>query len=154
MSNNVVNLSFRDKKLTEIHVDNDPERVILLDVGDVGVVTRFNEAVSKMDAVDAKFRAVRDAREGADDDSMDNIQRYAEVIAEAEKDMAEIIDGIFGAKVCETAAGGASLFTPCDGAFLYENIITVLSGLYGDELQKQAELRKQRISKHTAKYHK
>lgn len=152
MANKCIEMSFRERELTEIHVDGSAERVIVLDTADMGVLTRFREAAPQMDEIDAAFRRLAAERAGDDADSPDKLAEMADALHTAEVRLAAIIDGIFNAEVCAPACGGVSLFTPSGGYLLYETIIYKLAGLYGDEMQRQAEMRRQRIAKHTGKY--
>ena len=150
--NNRIDLSFRDVELTEIHVDGSDDRVILLDTADMGVLTRFREAIPQMDEIDATFRRLAADKEAAGAEDPAKLAEMADALHDAETKLAGIINGIFNADVCGPACGGVSLYTPAGGYLLYETIIYKLAGLYGDEMQRQAELRRQRIAKHTGKY--
>lgn len=152
MANNRIDITFREAELTEIHVDGSEDRVMLLDTADMGVLTRFREAIPQMDEIDATFRSLAAERDEKGMDDPEMLAALSDALRAAELRLAAIIDGIFGADVCGPACGGASLYTPTGGYLLYELIISKLAALYGDEMQRQAELRRQRIARHTQKY--
>lgn len=152
MASNRIDLSFRNAELTEIHVDGSDDRVILLDTADMGVLTRFRAAIPQMDEIDDTFRRLAAERAESEIDDPERLAAMADTLHDAEVRLAAIIDGIFNADVCGPASGGVSLYTPADGYLLYELIIYKLAGLYGDEMQRQAEMRRNRIAKHTNKY--
>jgi hypothetical protein len=138
-------VSFRSKPLTEIHVDDDPSRVIRLDLSYSGVFTRLRAAQPRLDAIGAKFAELKNADTRTAD-------VYADAILEVEPQLKEIIDEVFNANVCEPACGGASLFALDDGMYLFERIIDVLGGLYAEQMAEEQEAHKKRIEKHIAKY--
>lgn len=138
-------ISFRSNPYTELMVDDDPNRVIRLDLGDVGILTRFKEITPMIEAI---AQALPDKQSAGSVD----FQQYAAALEEAEKKLTELINRIFNADVCTAAANGASLFALADGYPLYERILSVLAELYGEEMERQAKLRLSRISKHTGKY--
>lgn len=138
-------VSFRSRPLTEIHVDNDPTRVIRLDLSDSGVFTRLRAAQPRLDAIGARFAVMKENGTHTADD-------YADAVIEVEQQLKNIIDEIFNANVCEPACGGASLFTLDDGLYLFERIIDVLGGLYAEQMVAEQKAHEKRIKKHTAKY--
>lgn len=139
------NISFRSHPLTEIHVDNDPNRVIKLDLSDNGVFTRLRAAQPRLEALGAAFAERNSAGTFVAD-------AYADAIIEVESQLKAIIDEVFNANVCGPACGGASLFTLDDGMYLFERIIDVLGDLYAEQMKVEQEAHKKRIAKHTAKY--
>lgn len=138
-------VSFRSHPLTEIHVDNDPTRVIRLDLSDSGVFTRLRAAQPRLDAIGARFAVMKENGTHAAD-------VYADAMIEVEQQLKDIIDEIFNANVCGPACGGASLFTLDDGLYLFERIIDVLGGLYAEQMVAEQKAHEKRIKKHTAKY--
>ena len=58
-------ISFRPVPLTELLVDNDPNRVIRVDLTDPGVLARYEAALPTMDECIAKFRSISE-RDNAD----------------------------------------------------------------------------------------
>jgi hypothetical protein len=139
-------VSFRSQPLTEIHVDNDPTRVIRLDLSDSGVFTRLRAAQPRLDAIGAKFADLKK------EDGTHAADVYADAMIEAEPQLRAVIDEIFNASVCEPACGGASLFTLDGGMYLFERIIDVLGGLYAEQMVEEQKAHEKRMKKHTAKY--
>lgn len=139
-------VSFRTRPLTEILVDDDPSRVIRLDLSDTGVLTRLKAAEPRLQAIGKHFADIKR------DSNVDTADACAAAMLEAEPELADIIDGVFNAKVCAAATGSSSLFTLDDGMFLFERIVAVLGGLYSEQMEQEANAHRQRIDKHTAKY--
>lgn len=147
----IKNISIRSNPLDEIMIDGDENRIIKLDLADIGVFSRFEKAIPEMDKIEQHFRELNEAS----GDDLKQMQDFAKALTAAEKELSTVIDGIFNSPVCDICANGASLFSLDAGAFLYERIVEAVGSLYGDRLKGQVEeraKRRERLAKHTAKY--
>lgn len=147
-----------DVDVTDIHVsqrrsfriDGDNDRRIYLDISDMNVITRLNEAYPKMkaSAIEASDRL-----SGIDDSEDANIlEELAKALKDIDKGMREQIDYVFDAPVSDACAPKGTMYDPYNGQFRFEHIIDVLSTLYANNLSSEFNKMKAKVSAKTAKY--
>lgn len=143
-----VDLSIIKKKRFRINGDN--TKILELNVSDMGIVSRLDEAYPKLMALQDKVSAIADINEEADD--MELLSTTASKLTEIDGEMRGIIDFIFQSNVSEVCGSEGSMYDPIDGTFRYEHIISTLVRLYENNLNAEFNKMKENISKHTAKY--
>jgi len=147
-----------DVAITDIHVsqrrqfriDGDNDRRIYLDISDMNVITRLNEAYPKMraSAIEASDRlAGIDDSEGAD-----VLEELAKALKGIDTGMREQIDYVFDAPVSDACVPKGTMYDPYNGQFRFEHIIDVLSTLYANNLSTEFNKMKAKVSAKTAKY--
>lgn len=142
-----IKLNFSSKK--KFRIDNDSSRILELDTSDLSVLTRLQEYYPKLKELDedvAKFTLDLDSEETS------AIMKAGKGLAKVDKQMRDYIDKIFNANVSETCAPSGSMYDPINGQLRYEHIISLISGLYEDNLARETKKLKSRIAKHTGKY--
>lgn len=143
-----IDLSVIKKKRFRINGDN--AKILELNVSDMGIVSRLNDAYPKLMALQDKVSSL-----GEIDDSLDDQEKMsltAEKLNEIDTEMRELLDYIFQSNVSEICGSDGSMYDPIDGTFRYEHIITALVKLYETNLDEEFKRMKARISKHTEKY--
>jgi hypothetical protein len=143
-----VDLSIIKKKRFRINGDN--TKILELNVSDMGIVSRLDEAYPKLMALQDKVSAIADINEEADD--MELLSTTASKLKEIDTEMREILDFIFQSNVSEVCGSEGSMYDPIEGTFRYEHIISTLVKLYENNLNAEFNKMKENISKHTAKY--
>lgn len=145
-------ISFGGAKLTEFYVDDDPARVIKLNLTDMGVIARLDDCNASINDIQARFERLSAMSDG--DGMIDKMSEIAHEIKEAEAEMRGVINKIFGTDVCTPACGeNSSVFDiSANGTLMYENILTVLGEIYGDAMKAAVKRREAHVKKHTAKY--
>ena len=143
-----IDLSVIKKKRFRINGDN--TKILELNVSDMGIVSRLDEAYPKLLALQDKVSSVADIKEDADD--MEMLSTTASKLKEIDGEMREILDFIFQSNVSEICGSEGSMYDPINGTFRYEHIITTLIKLYENNLSAEFNKMKENISKHTAKY--
>ena len=159
---NNINLNITTRK--KFTIDNDKSRVIELDTHDLALVNRLSESVKRIDALKddwEKLEKLANTSEGVEiteDDVDDNLLKevadFSDQFAVIEAKMRDIVDYIFDCpSLCQTVVGNASVFSPVNGAYKFEQIIDVLTGLYEDSIEKEAKkINKRKVEAKTSKY--
>lgn len=159
---NNINLNITTRK--KFTIDNDKSRVIALDTHDLALVNRLSESVKRIDALKddwEKLEKLANTSEGVEiteDDVDDNLLKevadFSDQFAVIEAKMRDIVDYIFDCpSLCQTVVGNASVFSPVNGAYKFEQIIDVLTGLYEDSIEKEAKkINKRKVEAKTSKY--
>ena len=121
-------VSFQQSRRKRIRVDGDDNRVLLLNLSDLGIVVRMKEAYPQMNEISRK--ATRAKVEELKDDDASTIDRVAEVISELDTDMRGLMDYVFDANVSQMCAPEGTMFDMFNGQFRFEIILDELSKLY------------------------
>ena len=159
---NNINLNITTRK--KFTIDNDKSRVIELDTHDLALVNRLSESIKRMDSLKEDWEKletttdtsdkVEISEEDVDDTLLKEVADFSDQFAVIEAKMRDIVDYIFDCPgLCQTVVGNASVFSPVNGAYKFEQIIDVLTGLYEDSIEKEAKkINKQKVEAKTSKY--
>ena len=148
----VKNLSFGLPKKKQFTVDGDPERIISIDTGDTGILSRWGGLSKWFEEMDAKISTFG---EGANPENMDaeQIENLSEQFSDIDEEMREKLNYLFAAVVCTPIVGEhGSLIRVVDGSPLFMVIIETLVPLYEADIRVESEKSKKRMEKHTKKY--
>ena len=143
-----IDLSIIKKKKFRINGDN--TKILELNVSDMGIVSRLDEAYPKLSALQDKVANLDDIVEGLEDQEI--LSTTAKKLTEIDAEMRELLDFIFQSNVSEVCGADGSMYDLIEGTFRYEHIISALSRLYETNLDSEVSKIKARIDKHTAKY--
>ena len=143
-----VDLSVIKKKKFRINGDN--TKILELNVSDMGILSRLDEAYPKLMELQEKVADLADINEEADDREV--LSTTASKLKEIDGSMRETLDFIFQSNVSEICGSEGSMYDPINGTFRYEHIISTLTKLYENNLNAEFKQMKDRIKKHTAKY--
>ena len=160
------NISLNITTRQKFTIDNDKSRVIELDTHDLALVNRLSESVKRMDALKEDWEKLEklanasnevelsDDVDDVDDTLLKEIADFSDQFAVIEAKMRDIVDYIFDCPgLCQTVVGNASIFSPVNGAYKFEQIIDVLTGLYEDSIEKEAKkINKRKVETKTSKY--
>ena len=159
---NNINLNITTRK--KFTIDNDKSRVIELDTHDLALVNRLSESIKRMDSLKEDWEKletttdtsdkVEISEEDVDDTLLKEVADFSDQFAVIEAKMRDIVDYIFDCPgLCQTVVGNASVFSPVNGAYKFEQIIDVLTGLYEVSIEKEAKkINKQKVEAKTSKY--
>lgn len=142
-----IKLSFNSKQ--KFRIDNDSSRILELDTSDLSVVSRLQEYYPKLKELEQEAAELTKDL-GNDDESI--VMKIGKGLAKIDKKMRDYIDVIFDANVSATCAPSGSMYDPINGQLRYEHIVSLISGLYEDNLARETRKIKARIAKHTDKY--
>jgi hypothetical protein len=121
-------ISFDDGR-KDFLINNDPNKVIRINTGDIGIVARIDEAKQEVEKVYNKYK------DALDEQSVDAYKA-------CDKEIRDIIDYVFDYPVCEAMIGNASILGVVDGIPVFIKIVDVLTGVimpYLDEEQRRVE---------------
>lgn len=136
----------------DFRIDGDNNRVLSLDITDLNVITRLNEAYPNMKqaAISAseKLASIKDT----DDEDSDILAEMAEALKDIDADMRKQIDFVFDAPVSAVCVPKGTMYDPYQGGFRFEHIIDVLTNLYANNVSTEYKNMRERVNKKTAKY--
>ncbi len=148
LNNNVIDISMKGVGKKKIRINGDDSLILMLNTSDFNVIQRLDESLPKLDNLEAEITKLGEKSKEESDTA-----KFAAQIKRFDDQMKEIIDYIFDSNVSEVCAGNASMCDFVDGGFMrYEVIISALTTLYGDTIDKQAKAMQNRVKSHTAKY--
>ena len=150
MDEGIVDVDLSAIKKKKFRINGDNTKILELNVSDMGIVSRLDEAYPKLMDLQDKVANLADVDEGADD--REKLSSTAKKLNEIDKEMRELLDNIFQSNVSEICGSEGSMYDPIEGTFRYEHIISALTKLYETNLNAEFKAMKARMSKHTAKY--
>ena len=133
-------------------IDGDPNRVLELNTTDLTIIQRLSEAYPKLEELEHEVGNVSQGVGSTEDTVKDDIDTMATRLSDTDKKMRELLDYIFDSNVSEMCAPSGSMYDPIGGQLRYEHIITILMGLYENNLAEEMKRVQNRFKSHTAKY--
>lgn len=148
MAEEIKDISLSHRK--NFRIDGDDNRMLSLDVSDMNVLTRLEEAYPRMQkfAVEASDK-VSSSKDVSDEESLNE---FTELLKDIDKKMRDEIDYIFDSNVSEVCVPSGTMYDPYNGQFRFEHIISVLTDLYANNLTAEFKKMQTNVKKHTAKY--
>lgn len=105
------------------------------------VIKAMRKAEEKQKEIEAELR-------GADADTVFEIARRWD------KEMRDLVDGVFGVEVCTPLFGTMNTFSRSKGFPLWANVLTAVLDECYDNLPQEEKATRERIQKYTRKYKK
>lgn len=140
----IVDVDLSEIRKKRFRINGDNNKILELNVSDLNIVSRIQEAYPKLDAIQAKV--LKYAENKSDDPEKD-----AKMLKEFDDDMRELIDYIFNANVSEVCADDGSMYDPMGGMFRYEYIMDKITALYETNLNNEFKRMKARVNKYAKK---
>lgn len=134
------------EEYVELTINNDENRVIRIDLSDLGMIERVNESYRKIE----EFQKNNDDVEmNADGTPTDGVLKSAKILTNFKNLICEQIDYILDAKVSHIVFGNKNPLSTVKGVPLYERFLNALKP-YIEEIAKREQKESQkRISKYT-----
>lgn len=134
-------------------IDGDNNRILELNTSDMGIISRLNDTLPKLNALAEKASEIK-ADEIVDEDTMsaEQLNNIANTIKEMDEQLREYMDYIFDSNVSEVCAPSGTMYDIFDGQFRYLHILDKLTKLYEDNIESEYSKVKQRMAMHTDKY--
>nr|DAE06056.1 MAG TPA: tail assembly chaperone [Siphoviridae sp. ctsxw88] len=151
-----INLNLNTRK--KFMIDNNPNKIIELDVTDLGIAKRYADSINKMQELNETYKSIQatvdSMNEENKEETVTKINEFSEQMGKLERQMRDIIDFVFDSPISDIILENTSAFSPVQGKFIkYEQIFEVLSGLYTKHIKSDIDkISKRNVSKHTAKY--
>jgi len=152
---NIINLDLSETARTKIWVNGDCNKVLELNLTDLGIMGRAKDAKKKLDDLQAEASELASAEVPDTMDSEEDEQKVDVVIDKfrtIDKKMRDLVDGIFDFPVCDVCCDGGSMYDPIGGQYRYDYIIDKLMALYGESWERENKIAQDRLKSHTAKY--
>jgi hypothetical protein len=141
--------ALRKKRFT---LDNDESRVLELDTADLSIIQRLSEAYPKLEDLEKEVSQLTTGVEATEESVKDDITIMASRLRDVDSKMRNVIDYIFDSNVSEMCAPTGSMYDPIGGQLRYEHLISILIGLYEENLAVEMKRVQKRVKSHTAKY--
>lgn len=151
-----VDINLSETQRVRFRIDGDNDRILELNISDMGIVTRLRDGYPKLDKLTQKIASldnIEEIDEDADEPTtMKVVNKMGTAIEEIDKEMRDIMDGIFDANVSEVCAPDGTMYDLFNGKYRYEIILERLLPLYNENMDKEYKAISKRIQKHTDKY--
>ena len=132
------NLEFNDG-LKRLAINGDESRVIVINPSDIGIISRYNEVVPKLDEIIGKYDNIKNP----------TLEKAAEIISELDTEARKIIDYIIGSPVSETVFGTANCLSSAGGQTIFENFLAAYMEYMTPAINDEFEKSKKRVEKYT-----
>lgn len=151
VNDTIVDIDLSPIRKKKFRIDGDDNRILELNVSDLGIFSRFQEAYPKLDELATK--AVFELPDSSTVPEGEDVQQvYNKKLKQIDEEMRESLDYIFDSNVSEMCAPFGSMFDPIGGKLRFEYILDVMSNLYENNFNAEVKQMSQRMKKHTAKY--
>lgn len=151
-----IDINLSETQRARFRIDGDNGRILELNISDMGIVTRLRDGYPKLDKLTQKIASMEDIEEISDDENEGSIRKAVNTmgtaVEEIDKEMRDIMDGIFDANVSEVCAPDGTMYDLFNGKYRYEIILERLLPLYNENMDKEYQAISNRIQKHTSKY--
>ncbi len=160
MSKTTTNNIVLDLGAKEFTINNNPDMKVYLNPNDMGIVTRIQETVPRMNELEFEYMSVydEDNKEINQDDPDELVKVFAEKIKTIDAEMRECINYIFDYDVCSVVKSSGTVLDLYNGEYAFGIIINTLLELYSDTITKETNKlvakMKKRVEKYTAQDHK
>lgn len=143
----VMDLSIEGATREQFRINGRDDKILELNTTDLGIMARLKEGYDKLNQIMDELKNIN--IDGDDVASADSIQK---ALDKADKEMRKTIDWIFDSNVSEVCCGNGTMYDPRDGKFRWEIIIESLVNLYHNNLSREYEKMKSRVTKYTDQY--
>ena len=146
---NNINLNISDK--TRYTINNNPDKYIELNPGDMGITARLSAVIPKLNKLIEEYDKLAlnaDSETATDDDMLSFNEAYNNI----DLQLREAVNYLFDYDICSVCASGGSMMDLYDGEFRFSVIINTLIQMYEDTISEEMEKMSKKINKHTAKY--
>lgn len=135
-----------DDGLKEFSINNDPDRIIRFNPGDVGIIGRINIALKEIDKNTEGIGA--DIQTDSEGNPVSELKHASDVVEGLRKCICEQIDYIFNSPVSEVVFGSQSPLSSVDGVPLYERFLNAVIPVIKEEIAKEREASVARVNKY------
>lgn len=149
---NIIDLDLSVTKKKRFRFDKDNNRILELNVSDMGILSRISEAYPKLHSLQEKASKVTEGIDMDAEETIDNMKEVSARLTEIDKEMRELIDYMFNANVSEVVAPDGSMYDPFEGSFRFEYIIALLTKQYENNLSSEFSKMEKQLNKHTKQY--
>lgn len=125
-------LNFEDG-IKEIEINNDPKRILRVNVTDLGLIDRLEKSITDMQSDMDKLEGIT-----LNADGTSALEECSEVVREVNKIMRRNFDAVFYPGASNIVFGKQNPLSTVNGKSIYENFMVAFRDLVTPELQKEA----------------
>lgn len=140
----VVDLDLSAIQKKRIRINGDNTKILELNLSDMNIVTRIQEAYPKLDAIQKRVMKYAESANG-------NEEADVKALKDFDNEMRDLVDFIFNANVSEICADDGSMYDPMGGMFRYEYILDKITSLYESNLNAEFKKMRARVNKYAKK---
>jgi predicted ATPase len=146
----IPNIDLSRTERQRFSINNDPNRVIWLNLSDMNIAVRletyYPQILEVLDTVQKNLSDVPDTDEG--------LSKLATALTDSDQKLRELIDKLFDAEVSKVCAPEGTMYDLYDGEFRFQHILAALIPLYTTNLDSEMEKMRKKTDKYVKKYHK
>lgn len=151
-NNNVIDIDLSALRKKRIRIDGDDNKIIEINVSDMGVINRLQEAYDRLISLANTYNLQEEESNAeADDDDFD-VEKTVETLRILDKEMRELVDFVFQANVSEVCASDGTMADPVNGQFRFEYIIEKFLAVYDKNFTEEFKKMSKNVKKRTNKY--
>lgn len=135
-----------DNGYKEFTINNDPNKVIRINLSDYSIVERINKAYEEIDKI---TKINEDIELKSDGSPLSELNKAAEIVSKINKAIKDQIDYIFDSPVSDMVFGNQSPLSTVNGVPLYERFLEAITPYIKEEIQKEQKASQKRIEKYT-----
>jgi hypothetical protein len=134
------------EEYVELTINNDENRVIRIDLNDIGIIERLNESYKKIDEFQKNNK---DIEIKADGTPKDGLEQSAKILKAFRDLIEEQINYILNADVSNIVFGNKNPLSTVKGVYLWERFFNALNPYIEKVVKKEREESQKRILKYT-----
>ncbi len=135
-----------DDGYKEFSINNDPDRVVRFNPGDVGILERINTAYKEINKY--KDNMPEDIQLDVQGDAVSELEQASAVVSEFRRFICEQIDYIFNSSVSEVVFGNQSPLSSIKGVPLYERFLNAVIPVIQKEIAAERKASMERMNKY------
>ena len=152
IENNVIDIDLSALRKKRIRINGDDNKIIELNVSDMGVITRLQEAYDRLISLANTYNLQEEESKAEADDGSFDEAKAIETLRVLDTEMRELIDFIFQANVSEVCADDGTMADPINGQFRFEHIIEKFLAVYDKNFTEEFKKMSRNVKKRTNKY--
>ena len=145
---NNIDLSMTNRQ--KFSINNDPNRVIYLNLSDMNIAVRlekcYPELLKVLETIQKALAEVPDTDEG--------LSELTVILTDSDTKMRAIMDELFDAEVSKACAPEGTMYDLFNGSFRFQHILEALIKQYTVNLDNELATLKEKTNKYVKKYHK
>lgn len=115
LENNVIDIDLSALRKKRIRINGDDTKIIEINVSDMGVITRLQEAYDRLISLANKYNLQEEESKTEGDTNNISDEEIVETLRRLDTEMRELIDFIFQANVSEICADDGTMADPING---------------------------------------
>lgn len=145
-----LNISF-EEGYKEFTINNDPKRILRVNVGDVGLIDRMKKSIKEMKE---KINEIGDIEIDENGNAESNLEIEAEAVRKVNSIMRKSFDSIFYPGASNIVFGKQNPIALVRGVTIYERFLEAFSKTIKPMIEAEAKHSEERVNKYKEQYDK